>query len=393
LQEKTLTALICALAVLSAVAITTEITAPRQTAAQNWKTSYGGEALSAGVVTAMPSSATTSQNPIVRAIAKVGPAVVNIDTVVMQRQSAFPIPDAFRDFFGDDPIFGQPMPRQGQGSGVVIDGKKGYILTNEHVVHDIRVAGAGQMKISLPNRQTYEGKLVGADPTCDLAVVKIEGKDLPEAKLAADDELVIGTTAIAIGNPFGFRNSVTVGVVSATGRTLQSPNSTKLENLIQTDAAINPGNSGGPLCDIEGNIIGLNTAIIPYGQGIGFAISSATIKAALDELIKYGHIRRPWTGMYYYDLSARAATQLGLEKPQGALVAEVAQGSPSAKAGIEPWDVILAADGVNVLTVEDMQSFMLKAKVDQSLKLTIWRDKQRVTKTLKLEETPANLRG
>ena len=341
-------------------------------------------------ITAVPASAANSQNPIVRAIAKVGPSVVNIDTLVMERRSA--IPDIFRNFFGDDPIFGQPMPRQGQGSGVVIDGKKGLILTNEHVIHDVRLR-SGQIKVSMPNRQTYEGKLLGADPTTDLALVKIEGANLPEAKLSDDDELVIGTSAIAIGNPFGFRNSVTVGVVSATGRTLDSPNGTKLENLIQTDAAINPGNSGGPLCDLDGNVIGLNTAIIPYGQGIGFAISTSTIKGVLDELTKYGRVRRPWTGMYYYDLSARAAKQLGLEKPEGALVAEVAANSPAARAEIEPWDVILAAEGAPIASIDDMQAFMLKAKVDQTVKLTIWRDKGKVTKSLKLEEPPANMRG
>ncbi|HOK55636.1 MAG TPA: trypsin-like peptidase domain-containing protein, partial [Armatimonadota bacterium] len=268
---------------------------------------------------------------------------------------------------------------------------KGLILTNEHVIHDV-IGRNGQIKVSLPNKQTFDGKLIGADQMSDLALVKIEGKNLPEAKLASNDNLVIGSTAIAIGNPFGFRNSVTVGVISATGRTLQASNKTSLENLIQTDAAINPGNSGGPLCDIDGNVIGLNTAIIPYGQGMGFAISVGTIKSVVDELIQYGRVRRPWTGMYYYDLSDRAARHLGLDKPEGVLVAQVVRNSPADKAGVEPGDVILAVNGTPVSTSEDMLRFMLKAKVDQSIKLTIWRNKQKTQITVKLEEPPARLR-
>ena len=340
--------------------------------------------------TAAPRHSDESQNPIVRAVAEVGPAVVNIDTIVIERRSS--LPDIFRDFFGDDPFFSEPMPRQGQGSGVIIDGKRGYVLTNEHVIHGVR-EGGGQIRVSLPSKQTYEGKLVGADIMSDLALVKIDGTNLPEAKLADGSDLVIGSTAIAIGNPFGFRNSVTVGVVSATGRTLPTPNNTRLENLIQTDAAINPGNSGGPLCDIDGSVIGLNTAIIPYGQGIGFAISAGTIRGVMDELMKYGRVRRPWTGMYYYDLSARAAKRLGLAKPEGALVAEVAAGSPAADAGMEPGDVILAIDGTPISTVADVQNFMLKAKVDQTITLSVWRERKKITVKIKLREPPPRLRG
>lgn len=393
MHEKTLAAAIFVLSLLSAMAITTEFAAaPRQTHRAKWQMSSDAAAISASAIAAPPAAAANSNNPVIRAVSKVGPAVVNIDTLVMQRRSRFPIPDVFRDFFGDDPFFSQPMPRRGQGSGVIIDGKKGLILTNEHVVHDVRVQGEGQIKVSLPNKETYEAKLIGADASSDLALVKIEGTNLPEAKMATSDDLIIGSTAIAIGNPFGFRNTVTVGVVSATGRTLPTSSGTNLEDLIQTDAAINPGNSGGPLCDVDGNVIGLNTAIIPYGLGIGFAISSGTIKGVVDELGKYGRVRRPWTGMYYYDLSTRAARQLGLEKPEGALVAEVAANSPASKAGIEPGDVILAFNGQSVATVDDIRSYMLRAKVDQTVRLTIWRDNKKQTISLKLEEAPSQVR-
>ena len=289
MKERTLIAIVCGLAILSAIQITQEFAnTPKDKAQTWWLTAYSGT--SSSPASPMPKSALDSQNPVVRAIAKVGPSVVNINTSVVQPRSN--IPSIFRDFFGDDPLFGGSNPKEGQGSGVIIDGDKGYVLTNEHVIHDVRVNGGGQIKVSLPNKQTYDGKLIGSDQTCDLALVKIEGTKLPQARLADGSELVIGSTAIAIGNPFGFRNSVTVGVVSATGRTLPSSSGSNLENLIQTDAAINPGNSGGPLCDIDGNVIGLNTAIIPYGQGLGFAISAGTIRGVIDELEQYGRVRR-----------------------------------------------------------------------------------------------------
>lgn len=382
MQEKALTAVTCALALISAVTIATEFSQTSRTSATpNWTVAYSGGQVSSSGNTRWD---TNSNNPVVRAIGKVGPSVVNINTVVVETRSS--VPGIFQDFFGE------PMPREGQGSGVIIDGKRGYVLTNEHVIHDVR-GNDGKIKVSLPNKQTYDGTLIGADQMSDLALVKIDGTNLPEAKLSDDGDLVIGSTAIAIGNPFGFRNSVTVGVVSATGRTLPTPNNNNLENLIQTDAAINPGNSGGPLCDIEGNVIGLNTAIIPYGQGIGFAISSSTIRSVVGELEKYGHIRRPWTGMIYYDLSVRIAGQLGLDRPEGALVAQVIEGSPADKAGIQPWDVILALDNTPISAVENVQSIMLKAKIDQTIKLTVWREKKKITVPITLEEPPARMRN
>ncbi|MBI2843054.1 MAG: trypsin-like peptidase domain-containing protein [Armatimonadetes bacterium] len=390
MQERLLSAAVCALALFSAVTITAELVSIQQEKPeQGWFTSYEGPAVAAALPAALPKS-TSTDNPVVKAIARVGPAVVNIDTLVIERRSR--LPGIFRDIFGDDPFFSEPMPRRGQGSGVIIDSDNGYILTNEHVIHNVRGKN-GQIKVSLPNKQQYDGNLVGADRMSDLALVKIDGTDLPQATLAPSDDLVIGSTAIAIGNPFGFRNTVTVGVVSATGRTLPTQENTQLEDLIQTDAAINPGNSGGPLCDVNGDVVGLNTAIIPYGQGIGFAISANTIRGVVDELVKYGRVRRPWTGMYYYDLSARAARQLGLKKPEGALVAEVANGSPAHKAGIEPGDVILAVDETEITFVEDIQKFLLRAKVDQAIKLTVWRDNKKKTVPLELEEPPARMRG
>jgi len=329
-------------------------------------------------------------SPVIRAVRKVGPAVVNINTRSVERRSIFPLPDLFRDFFSDD-FFTEPVPREGQGSGVVIDGKNGYVVTNEHVVADVRRNG-GQISVSLPDKRSFEGKLIGADPASDLAVVQVDAKNLPQAELSRDGELVIGQWAIAIGNPFGFRNTVTVGVVSATSRTLRTPSGSRLEDLIQTDAAINPGNSGGPLCNAQGKVIGLNTAIIPYGQGIGFAISARTVGSVVPELIKYGRVRRGWSGLYFYDISTRLARQLRLPSAEGALVAEIAEGSPGDVAGIQPGDVVIAANGTPIKSVQDMQDVLLKAKPDDTLKLTLWRDGQKITKTLKLVEAPPRLR-
>ncbi len=239
-------------------------------------------------------------NPVIDAVKRVGPAVVNIDTVVMQRQSILGFGDPFGDLFGSDP-FTRLVPAQGQGSGIIIDGEKGYVLTNDHVIHDA-MARNGQIKVSLPNKQTFEAKVVGADPQDHIAVLKIDGKDLPSVHLASSDSLVIGEWAIAIGNPFGYRNSVTLGVVSALDRTLDSENGNRLEGLIQTDAAINPGNSGGPLCNIDGDVIGINTAIIRGAEGLGFAIGALTAKPVIDEIIKYGRVRH---GLDRHDVLGR----------------------------------------------------------------------------------------
>lgn len=332
-----------------------------------------------------------SDSPVIRAVRRAGPAVVNINTRSVERRSVFPF-GGLRDFFGDD-FFTEPVPSQGQGSGVIIDARNGYVLTNDHVVSNVRMNG-GQITVSLPDKRTFEGKLVGADPASDLAVVKIDAKDLPQAKLAPNEEPVIGQWAVAIGNPFGFRNTVTIGVISATARTLAKPGGGKLENLLQTDAAINPGNSGGPLCDIEGNIIGLNTAIIPYGQGIGFAISAKTIEEVSDELIKYGEVRRGWSGFVsLWDISNRMARQLKLTAAKGAMVAEIVRNSPADQADVVPGDVVLVANGQDIATVQDLQDILQKAKPGQKLELTIWRDGQKLKRTLKLTSAPERTRG
>jgi len=283
------------------------------------------------------------------------------------------------------------VPSKGQGSGVIVDAAKGYVVTNEHVVHEC-IGRKSEIKVSLPNKQTYEATIVGADPQYDVAVLKIDGKNLPQAELASSDDLVIGEWVIAIGNPFGFRNTVTVGVVSALDRSLPSDYGGRLDGLIQTDAAINPGNSGGPLCDINGRVIGINTAIIKGAEGIGFAIGASHVKPVVDEIIKFGRVRHGWSGMQFWDISERLAQRLGLESTDGALVVEVYQNSPAAEAGIKPGDVIIEAAGKKIASVADMQDVLRKARAGDVLPLKIVRKGKTINVKIKLSDIPEQLR-
>lgn len=333
---------------------------------------------------------TSNSNPVIDAVRKVGPAVVNIDTLVMKRTSVFGFSDPFESFFGQDP-FSRLVPSKGQGSGLIIDGKKGYILTNNHVVSDC-IGQDAQIKVSLPSKTTYDAKIVGADPQYDIAVLQIDGDNLPSVALSSSDDLVIGEWAIAIGNPFGFRNTVTVGVVSAVERTLDTQDKGRLDGLIQTDAAINPGNSGGPLCNIKGEVIGINTAIISGAEGLGFAIGSSSIKPVVEEIIEYGRVRHGWTGMKFWDISSRIARQLGLDSTEGALVAEVYQISPAADVGIKPGDVVLEANRMKVVSVADIQDVLRKARAGDNLSLKLIRKGKAFSVTIKLTDVPNQLR-
>ncbi len=331
-------------------------------------------------------------SPFVEAIRKVGPATVNIDTVVMRKQSAFNFGDPFGDFFGGQP-FTRLVPSRGQGSGLIVDAKNGYVLTNNHVVADV-IPNDGKIRVSLSNKQTFEAKVVGADPTYDIAVLKIQGGNLPSVKLSPNQDLEIGEWVIAIGNPYGFRNTATVGVLSAMDRSLASDQGgQQLEGLLQTDAAINPGNSGGPLCDIDGNVIGINTAIIGGASGLGFAISASSIQPAVDEIIRYGKVRHGWTGVNFWDISDRLATRLDLKSTDGALAAEVYSNSPAEAAGIKPGDVVLEADGHKVENVADLQSVLRDKRSGDDLKLRITRKGKSIEITLKLADVPEQLQS
>jgi serine protease Do len=298
----------------------------------------------------------------------------------------------FERFFGggggDDDDGGGgfgPSPKQkGLGSGVVID-KKGYILTNNHVVED-----ADDVKVSFVDGKTVPGKVVGTDPSTDIAVVKVDGVAVQPAKIGDSDKLQVGEWVIAIGNPFGLDHTVTVGVLSAKSRS-GFQGGGHFEDFLQTDASINPGNSGGPLVNLDGEIIGINTMIAGMGTGIGFAVPSSMFKGVADQLIQTGHVKRPYIGIRMQEVTPEMSKSLGKNAPEkGALVASVEPGSPADKAGAKPGDVITAVNGKNIDASKDVQKAIVFAgKVGQKVDLTLWRDGSTVHITPTTAEIPS----
>jgi serine protease Do len=300
-------------------------------------------------------------------VAKVRPAVVNIAT----RQVTY---DALL----------RAVPAQGLGSGAIFDAR-GYVLTNNHVVQ-----GAQQIRVTLPDGRTFPGKLVGADPVTDLAVVKIDGRDLPVAQLGDSAKLEVGETVIAIGNPLGLEGgpTVTVGVVSALARSIEDPGGPTLHDLIQTDAAINPGNSGGPLIRMGGEVIGVNTAIIQGAQGIGFAISINSAKPIVQELLAHGRIVRPVIGIVPVSVTPQVAAAYDLPVDRGVLIAKLDPRGPGAKAGLRAGDIIVAIGGQPVKSLADLRTAVGQHKVGEAVDMTVRREKSSVT----LKVTLADMR-
>lgn len=319
------------------------------------------------------------ENPDIVAdiVERVSPAVVNIDTL---RIAVFRSPLApffsdpfFRRFFGDIPELERQVPQRGIGTGFVFR-PDGYILTNEHVIR-----GANEIKVTFIDGKEYQGKVVGADPLTDIAVVKIDADNLPTIPLGDSDKARVGEFVIAIGNPYGLSHTVTVGVLSAKGRPISAGDSGReYENFLQTDAAINPGNSGGPLLNLKGEVIGINTAILPYAQGIGFAIPINMAKSILDQLITKGKVVRAWLGVYIQDLTPEMAEKFGLPEAKGALVADISKGSPAEKAGIKRGDIILKVDGKETPTVSSLQQEIRSRRPGDRIRLEIWRDRQSI---------------
>jgi len=326
-------------------------------------------------------TAADTANSVTEAVKRVGPAVVNIDTTSTPPPSDGGLPAGLRRFLGvpDE----EPMPRQGKGSGSIIDGRRGLVLTNNHVVQ-----GATQIQVTLPDKRTFPGEVVGTDPYGDIAVVRIKGQNLPQVALGDSDRVEPGATAIAIGNPFGFANTVTVGVVSALGRELDAPGGFKLENLVQTDAAINPGNSGGPLCDVHGRVIGMNTAIIPYGQGIGFAVAVNAIKTAVEDIVAHGRVVRPWLGVAMSNINQAIAEQLNVPTREGVLIRMVSPGSPAAAAGCREGDVIVSFNGAKTTDVDEIRRAISKTHVGDTVTLTIYRERQKLDLPVKIGDRP-----
>ncbi len=298
-------------------------------------------------------------------VAKVRPAVVNIAT----RQLSY---DALL----------RPVPAQGIGSGVIFDAR-GYVLTNNHVVE-----GAQQIRVTLPDGRAFPGKLVGADPLTDLAVIKIDGRDLPAARLGDSSKLEVGETVIAIGNPLGLEGgpTVTVGVVSAVARSIEEPGGAGLYDLVQTDAAINPGNSGGPLVRMAGDVIGINTAIIQQAQGIGFAISINSAKPIVQELLAHGRVVRPFIGIVPVSVTPQIASAYDLPVDHGVLVARLDPRGPAARAGMRAGDIVVAVAGHPVKSLGELRVAIGQHKIGETVDLAVRREKTSVTLKVTLAE-------
>jgi serine protease Do len=340
-----------------------------------------------------PNSQTTSTAPpsdfrhqFVLAAKAIGPAVVAITSTSVARPTGRGSASPFDFFFrGDRGQSGRGEVRQGIGSGVIID-TQGNVLTNNHVVE-----GADEVKVVLAGNQEIMAKLVGTDPKSDLAVVKIDpGKvKLTAAVLGDSDKLEVGEWVIACGSPFGLRQTVSAGIVSAIGR--GNVGITEYEDFIQTDAAINPGNSGGPLVDLEGRVVGVNTAIASQSggnNGVGFAIPISMAKFVLEQLVKTGKVVRGYAGLLIGDVNADLAESFNYKGEGGALVQDVSQAGPGARAGLKPGDIIIARDGRPVLNAGAFRNGIADSNPGKEVKLEVWRDGNRIEVPLTLGELP-----
>lgn len=334
--------------------------------------------LAAIATTAEPAAADVTaerETPVVLAVRKIGPAVVNISSEQqMPRRShpfsEIPMNPLFENFFKDffDPGLERSRKRTSLGSGVIIDGKRGFILTNAHVI-----SRANTITVILQDKREFEARIVGVDPDSDLAVLRIDANaDLPTAEMGSSEDLMIGETVIAIGNPFGFSHTVTTGVVSAVNRSIRSEDQV-FHNFIQIDASINPGNSGGPLLNIRGELIGINTAIYAKAQGIGFAIPVDTAQKIVSDLIRYGEVVPAWIGLTVQRLDPHLAQYLDMDPGSGVLVKQVQPDGPAALAGIDSGDIVLSVDGVAVASVQDYRSAMRGYSEGDRLEIEILR--------------------
>lgn len=279
---------------------------------------------------------------------------------------------------------GRRHEHTGAGSGVII-APDGYILTNSHVVHD-----AQHLEVTTAAGQTFPAQTVGEDPDTDLAVIRGEARDLPVANLGDSDKLKVGQLVIAIGNPLGFQATVTAGVVSALGRSLRGQAGRLIENIIQTDAALNPGNSGGPLADTLSQVVGINTAIIPFAQGISFAIPINTARWVMGLLIKEGRVRRPYLGVSVapVPLHPRMIAALKLPAERALRVVEVVPGSGADAAGLEPGDIIVAVDGRPTQNADELHQLLAKVGIGAELSLAVIREYQWLEFRIKTQEAP-----
>ena len=314
---------------------------------------------------------------------KLMPSVVNISTTqtIVTNINPFPFEfppgSPFEDMFKE---FSTPQKRKANalGSGFIIDAK-GIVVTNNHVIQ-----GAEDIMVTVNGEKEYEAKIIGADPLSDLAVLEIQSKDkFVPVKFGDSDKARIGDWVIAIGNPYGFGGTVTAGIISARNRSIGL---SRYEDYIQTDASINQGNSGGPLFDMNGDVIGINTAILGQSGsiGIGFAIPSNSAKKVINQLIEFGETKRGWLGVRIQNVTKEIADVEKLDKPRGALVASVAENSPSDKAGIKAGDIILEFNGILIKEMKELPRIVAQTEVGKTVEVKIWRNEKELTKKIKL---------
>ncbi|PNS42264.1 MULTISPECIES: Do family serine endopeptidase [unclassified Mesotoga] len=319
------------------------------------------------------------ESPVINVVEAAGPAVVKVDVEATRKYSIrdpYGFEEFFRRFFGEIP----DQKVTGVGSGFIFS-KDGYIFTNEHVV-----AGADKISVSLLDGNVYPAKYIGGDAELDIAVIKIEpdGADLPIVEVGDSDSLRIGEWAIAIGNPFGLKHTVTLGVISAVGRQLPKPDGNGVySNLIQTDAAINPGNSGGPLLNIYGQVIGINTAIISpdVGTSLGFAIPINVAMRFVDSIIETGSVQRAYLGVYMDSVTEAISRSLGLKVDKGALITDVVPDSAADKAGIRPQDVIVGFENLEISNSSELRAAVLNYPAGSQVRITIDRFGERIVVT------------
>lgn len=343
------------------------------------------QTLNAGVnVKEAPANSVPAQSSYSAAAKHAMPSVVNIFTSKEVRQRRNPLlNDPFlRRFFGE-----QQNPQAERlsslGSGVIVS-DQGYILTNNHVVES-----ADDIEVALSDGRKASAKVVGTDPETDLAVIKIDVPNLPAITFGRSDQAAVGDVVLAIGNPFGVGQTVTMGIISAVGRNNLTENA--FENFIQTDAAVNPGNSGGALVDVNGNLLGVNTAI--YSQtggsvGIGFAIPVTTVKTVMESIITNGHVVRGWIGVEPQDITPELADSFGLKQKSGAIIAGVIRGGPADKAGMKPGDILIAIEGKPVGDTTQMLNLVAQLKPGNKAKITVLRDTKEPTLDVLIGKRP-----
>ncbi|MCS4538532.1 MAG: trypsin-like peptidase domain-containing protein [Thaumarchaeota archaeon] len=306
------------------------------------------------------------ENQVVEAVEKLSESVISIDSMRLARDFRYGV-----------------VPLEGAGSGVIVSGN-GYIITNNHVIDD-----ATRVQVNLKDGRSFVGEVIGGDAATDIALLKVQADGLPAAKLGESEKLKVGQIALAIGNTLGLPGGPTVslGVISALGRPLPGADYI-YEGLIQTDTAINPGNSGGPLADINGNVIGINTAMIPFAQGVGFAIPIDAVKRIREQIIEKGRVVRPWLGISAIDLNRSIARRYGIPIEKGVFIVDIAHRSPAYEAGLRVGDVLVQVDSQETNHMKDLIAALSKAQFNKDIELSIVRMGKRYTVSIRPVEAP-----